>query len=83
MAASNQIREAVEAQPFRPFVIRLSDGRNYKVEHSEFAMLSPNGMELLFLADDQGIHQIYVPLIVEIETPSSQQAQPGPNGNGT
>ena len=69
MATANQIREAVRAQPFRPFLIRLADGRNYKVEHPEFAMLSPNGMELLFVADDHGIHQIYVPLIVEIETP--------------
>jgi len=82
MATSNQVREAMKAQPFRPFLIRLADGRNFRVEHPEFAMLGPNGMELLFVGDDQGIHQIYVPLIVEIDTPSTQPAQPGREGNG-
>ncbi len=58
MAISNQVREAIGAVPFRPFVVRLSDGRSHKVEHPEFAMLAPSGMELLFVGDDQGIHQI-------------------------
>ena len=82
MATRNQIREAIKAQPFQPFEIRLSDGRSHTVNHPEFAMVSPDGMELLFVADDQGIHQIYVPLITEIETLSSRPAQPGPEGNG-
>ena len=70
MATSNQVREAAIAQPFRPFLVRLADGRHYRVDHPELAMLSPHGMKLLFVADDEGIHQIYVPLIVEIEPPS-------------
>jgi hypothetical protein len=82
MATDNQVREAIKAQPFRPFILRLADGRSYKVDHPEFAMLARTGMELVFVADDQGIHQIYVPLIVEIETPSTQPAQSGPQGNG-
>jgi hypothetical protein len=44
-------------------------------------MPAPNGMEFVFIGDDQGIHQIYVPLIVAIETPSAQLAA-GPDGNG-
>lgn len=82
MATANQVREAIKAQPFRPFVVRLVDGRNYQVPHPDFAMLSPAGRELLFVGDDAGIHQIDVLMIVEIETPSSQPAQPGPDGNG-
>jgi hypothetical protein len=82
LATTSQIREAIHAQPFRPFLIRLADGRHYEVDHPEFAMIGRDGMDLLFVADDQGIHHIYVPLIVEIETPSSRPAQPGPGGNG-
>ena len=82
MATKNQIQEAVKAQPFRPFLLRLADGRNYRVDHPEFAMLSPNGMELLFVADDQGIHQICTPLIVEIETPGALPVESKTEGNG-
>jgi hypothetical protein len=82
MATRNQVREAVKAQPFRPFLLRLADGRSHRVDHPEFALLSPDGMELLFVADDEGIHQIYTPLIVEIEMPSTKPAESKSGGNG-
>ena len=76
-------RRSKKAQPFRSF---SSEARGraqlYRVDHPEFAMLSPNGMELLFVADDGGIHQIYTPLIIEIETPGAQPAEPKTEGNG-
>ena len=31
--------------------------------------VAPNASELLFVADDQGIHQIEMLLVAEIETP--------------
>ena len=37
MATANQVREAIKAQPFRPFVVRLVDGRSYPVPHPDFA----------------------------------------------
>jgi len=36
MATANQIREVVRAQPFRPFIIHLADGRTFDVPHPEF-----------------------------------------------
>jgi hypothetical protein len=82
MATTSQIREVIKAQPFRRFIIRLSDGRSYEVDHPEFAMIGRDGMDLLFVADDRGIHHIYVPLIVEIEIPAPQPADPRQGGNG-
>ncbi len=82
MATANQVREAIKAHPFRPFVVRLVDGRSYHVPHPDFAMLSPAGRELLFIGDDEGIHQIDVLMVVEIETPSSHAGQSKPDGNG-
>ena len=69
MATANQVREVVRAQPFVPFVIHLADGRTFEVKHPEFAAVSPNGRELLFVADNQGIHQIEMLLVAEIQTP--------------
>jgi hypothetical protein len=82
MATANQVREAIKAQPFRPFLVRLVDGRSYQVPHPDFAMLSPVGRELLFVGDDAGIHQINVLLIVEVETPATPSPQPQPGENG-
>jgi hypothetical protein len=40
---TDQFRQALNAQPFRPFVIRTADGREYPVEHPETALLSRGG----------------------------------------
>ena len=82
MSTTGQIREVIKAQPFRPFTLRLADGRSYSVSHPEFAMVAPSGMDLVFVGGDEAIHMIYVPLIVEIEFPAPQPAQPGRGGNG-
>ncbi len=37
----NAIREALHRQPFRPFSLRLADGRELFVPHSDFVALSP------------------------------------------
>ena len=66
MATANPVRNAVTRQPF---LIRLADGRTYEVKHPEFVAVSPPGRELLFVGDDQGIHQIDMNLVSEIETP--------------
>jgi hypothetical protein len=83
MATFNQIREAVRAQPFQPFILRLADGRSYQVNHPEFVAVSPNGRELLFVADDQGIHQIEMLLVLEIETPGQPTASAEGDGDRT
>jgi hypothetical protein len=85
MATPNQVREVVRAQPFVPFVIHLADGRKFDVRHPEFAAVSPNGRELLSVADDQGIHQFEMLLVAEIETPPPvppTNPSPSPSGRG-
>jgi hypothetical protein len=68
MATPNQIREVVRAQPFRPFIIHLVDGRTFEVRHPEHVAMA-GGRELLFVGDDEGIHQFDMRLVAEIETP--------------
>jgi hypothetical protein len=39
----DKLQEAHHAAPFRPFTIRLADGRAYNVPHPDFLSYSPNG----------------------------------------
>jgi hypothetical protein len=43
---SEEVRAALRAQPFRPFVIHLPEGRTVKVAHHDFALLAPNGRSI-------------------------------------
>jgi hypothetical protein len=35
-----EIRDAKRAEPFRPFLLNLADGRHFLVDHPEFILLS-------------------------------------------
>jgi hypothetical protein len=48
-----QFRAAHQAEPFRPFVLHLADGRELDVPHREFASTSPSGRtDIIYKADD-------------------------------
>lgn len=36
-----QLRRAIRAQPFRPFMISLADGRRFRVRHPDFVLIGP------------------------------------------
>jgi hypothetical protein len=62
------IKEKVEAIPFRPFTLRLTDGRTCEVPARDFASLAPNGRTLAVWTAEGGMRLLDVALIVEIET---------------
>lgn len=67
-AISRQIHEA----PFRPFAVRLTDGRAYPVPSPDYANLSPNGRLLTIYTDGgNGVKIFDVALITELETSDS------------
>jgi hypothetical protein len=53
------------AQPFRPFLVKLTDGRSFTVRHPELISCSVNGRELV-LYDDEGMHLIEMFLVIEM-----------------
>jgi hypothetical protein len=53
------------AQPFRPFHVKLADGREFLVTHPELASCSKSGRELV-LHDDAGMHLIEMLLVIEL-----------------
>ena len=40
---TEEFRTAGEANPFRPFIIHMADGRSYPVPHRDFVSQSPGG----------------------------------------
>ena len=62
------IKQHLEATPFQPFTLRLTDGRSCPVPARDFASLSPNGRLLVVYTDEgSGLRVLDVALVVEIE----------------
>jgi len=62
------IKRHLEASPFQPFTLRLTDGRACPVPARDFASLSPNGRILVVYTDEgSGVRLLDVARIVEIE----------------
>ena len=67
------IKEHVTAAPFRPFSVRLTEGRSYSVPGPDYASLSPNGRLLTVYTDGgNGVRILDVALITGIETRTSE-----------
>lgn len=63
------IKQQLEANPFRPFTLRLTDGRTCEVPARDFVSLSPSGRTLVvYTLDGDGVRLLDVALITEIET---------------
>ncbi len=67
-----QLRSAYSAQPFRPFVIHLADGRAVPVLSCEFIMTVPSGRTIVVCQPDDTLNIIDLLLITDLELkPSS------------
>jgi hypothetical protein len=71
-----QLRAAYQAQPFRPFVIHLADGREIPIEHREFIMTVPGGGTIVVAQRDETVNIIDLLLITDLEF------RPAANGAG-
>ena len=65
MATNLQVRAMVRAEPFRPFLVKLADGRQFEVRHPENIACSPNGREMTVYEGDQ-MHLIEMLLVIEL-----------------
>ena len=70
-----KIREMYNAQPFRPFVIHLADGRAVPVHHREFIMAAPSGRTIVVMQPDDSMNIIDLLLVTDLEL--------APNDNGS
>jgi hypothetical protein len=62
-----QLREIWKADPFRPFIIHLADGRNISVNHRDFLMSSPSGRTIIVYQPDDSFNVIDLPVVTDLE----------------
>ena len=79
---SDRLRNQLHFTPFRPFVVELSSGKRVRIEHSDYAILSPGGTTLVVFSrdesadenDDGAMEIIDVPLITNLSVEGGSKA---------
>jgi len=64
------IREAVHAEPFRPFKLRLAGGPSIPVLHPDFIAFGPKGRTVVVYREDDTFKILDTLLVTEIERTS-------------
>ena len=78
------IRDAMHAQPFRPFSLRLTEGRELFIRHPDFIAIAPSGWSVTVYGDQDSKMSLLEPdLIVSIERFVPSSAIPGNSGPTT
>ena len=63
----DRLQEVYSAQPFRPFVIHLADGREIPVLSREFIMAVPSGRTVIVCQPDDRVNLIDLLLVTDLE----------------
>ncbi len=63
----SEIRNLYEAQPFRPFVLHLADGRAIPVVHREFLASAPSGRTVVVYQPDDSFNVVDLLLVTDLE----------------
>lgn len=71
-----QLRAALNAAPFRPFIVHMADGRTLPVRHPDFLLLSPSGRTAFVFEDEDNFSIVDLLLMTEIEFERARTAQP-------
>ena len=50
---TDEIRKHLDAVPFVPFLIKTSDGKQYRVKHPDSVAISPKGGRGVVFADEE------------------------------
>ena len=50
---TDEVRKLMNAEPFVPFLIKTSDGKQYRVKHPDYVAISPKGGRITVYADEE------------------------------
>jgi hypothetical protein len=59
----DRLRDVYNAQPFRPFVMHMADGRKVPVMHREFIMAAPSGRTVIVVQPDDTVNIVDLLLV--------------------
>jgi hypothetical protein len=68
---TEQFRAILRQQPFRPFTIRMADGRAFDVVHPDFVALSHSGRTVIVTQPDENFSVLDLLLMSELQVSSS------------
>jgi hypothetical protein len=80
----DRIKDALTAQPFVPFDVRLADGRSFTVPHPDYLVIPParrpRDVEVFTVKpdaepDEYRSHRVDLALIIELTIPTTSDAQ--------
>jgi hypothetical protein len=71
---TEQFRATIRLQPFRPFTIRMADGRSFSVEHPDFVALSPTGRTVIVFQRDDSYSVLDLLLMSELDVTANGQS---------
>jgi hypothetical protein len=63
----DELRKLMHVAPFRPFIIHLADGRQFRVDHLDYIATSPTGRLAVVYEDDGGFEIIDLLLVTSLE----------------
>jgi hypothetical protein len=69
-----QFKTTLHLQPFRPFTIRMADGRTFQVSHPDFVAQSPSGRTVIVFQPDESYSVLDLLLMTELQVANGQHA---------
>ena len=73
-----RIRELLQASPFQPFIIRMADGTEFRVDHPEFVLAPGSNVPQITIEEASGrLHFLSVLLVTSVERVSSVGSNSG------
>jgi hypothetical protein len=67
-AVKARIRELLHAVPFHPFVIRMADGRGYRIDHPDFVLAAASDVPQITIEERDGRqHYLSALLVTSVE----------------
>ncbi|MBV9007942.1 MAG: hypothetical protein JO354_02085 [Verrucomicrobia bacterium] len=67
-----RIRQLLHATPFQPFVMRMADGREYRIEHPDFVLAASSDIPQITIEEQDGTqHYLSALLVTSIERVSA------------
>lgn len=71
---TEQFKTTLHLQPFRPFTIRMADGRAFVVAHPDFVAQSPSGRTVIVFQPDESYSVLDLLLMTELQVANGQPA---------
>ncbi len=72
-----KLRAAIQARPFKPFIMHFADGGTIPVQHPEFIFSVPSGRTVFVVQPDDTTNIVDLLLVSDLEFPPSGRAPRG------